>query len=375
MHSPSSHLNHPKELPHKRSVGEVSEKIIKLVWDESFSQSLRTIETTLSALSLELEQACTRTQDPTSDYQERLKRSEDELEAILKQDPVRKELFERLLASIDSGHAIKKSLFHEVFFDRLMMLWPRAQKVSEPVVFKFYKFLQNPSYPPHLKIRDCPTDVRPESLLQAFQPIQNEPSIRELDLGINNLWRLTPWALENIFPYLWKIKSLDLNNNYLSELSREELVSIFSNLTHLGHICLKYNQLHTLDGERLWVLFSYLNQVKSMDLASNFLWALPWELLEIIFSHLWNIRNLRLTNNDLFLLEEETLDAIFSQLKKIKRIDLLSNEIHQLDDAQLKAIFSHLENAQEILIENKSSLKTRLELIFPHLRDKFSFVD
>jgi len=370
MHTPSSQPPAHKKLPHTEVLWGITSKISELLDSEAFLPQSEKLERLFTQLDDALDAKINKAWYDYKDYEQRLFRWEEELEAILEQDDELKVLYENLLQATEFAPYLKQVLWDKLLFDRVLELWPPPQEFSEPVTFSFDRLKTNPEIPTSLKIKNLPSDVSIQELEEVFLKIENASWVLAIDLTDNNLWTFRKDQLQAIFSHLWNVRSMDLWNNDLRTLDKPSIQAIFSHLWNLRNIDLWYNDLWELDIPSLQTIFSYLWNVRSIDLGGCLFWELDEPNLQAIFSHLWNVRSIDLSDNYVWNLDEPRLHAIFSHLSWVRSIDLSRNNLWILDKPRLQAIFSHLWNVRTIDLStiNLCQLdEPRLQSIFSHL--------
>jgi len=346
MHTPYSHSH--QKYPHSRVLWGITSKISELLDSEAFLLQSQELE----KLSLQLIDALNTKVNKAwydyKDYEQRIFREEDKLEAIVQQDQDLSVHYENILRAIKFAPYLKQALWGKLLFDKLLELWPPAQEFLEPVTFSFAELKTNPEMPSSLEIKNFPSEASVQELEEGFSKIENAPWVQRINLNFNKLWAFLQDQLYAIFSHLWNVRRIDLCGNYLWDLNEPSLHTIFSHLWNLRNIDLWHNDLWTFWKDQLQAIFSYLWSVRSIDLRHNVLWQLDEPRLQSIFSHLWNVRSIDLRRNDLWVLWEDQLHAIFSYLGNVKSIDLRRNDLWVLWEDQLHAIFSHLGNVKSI---------------------------
>jgi len=400
MHTPSFQPPAHKKLPHTEVLWGIKNRISELLDSEAFLPQSEKLERLFTQLDDALDAKINKAWYDYKDYEQRLFREEDKLEAIVQQDQALRVLYENLLQAIEFAPYLKHTLWDRLLFDRVLELWP-PPKVSTSVTFSFDEFKTNPEIPSSLKIKNLPSDASIQELEEVFLKIENAPWVLSIDLTDNNLWTFRKDQLQATFSHLWNVRSIDLSrnlfweldesrlntifshmgsvrslnlrNNDLCQLDELRLQAIFSHLWNVRSIDVSGNDLWNLDEPRLHEIFSHLGNVKNMDLIWNDLWNLDEPRLHAIFSHLWNAISLNLNWNDLWNLDEPRLHAIFSHLWNVRSIDLGGNDLWQLDEPRLHAIFSRLVHIEEVILVSQEE-RSMLESLFPNLIGKIKIV-
>jgi len=401
MHTPTLD---PNTIPtHENTLWGITSKISELLDSEAFFHQSQELERLFTQLNDTLNAKVNKAWYDYSDYEQRLLRWEEELEAILQQDQALKVLYENFLKATEFAPHLKQALWGKLLFDKLIELWPPAQEFSDPVTFSFDRLKRTLSIPPYIIIRDLPTQASSKELGEAFSKIENTSwvhkmslnsshliafiqnkiqafisfrwfshlwNVRSIDLRWNDLWKLDEPRLHAIFSHLSWARTINLSANELWQLDKPRLQAIFSHLWNVRSIDLSGNSLCELDEPSLNALFSHLGNMRSIDLSWNDLWILDLPRLQTIFSHLWDVRSIGLRYNDIWHLDEPSLQSIFSHLKNVRKIDLWYNNLWELDEPRLQAIFSHMSwvRSIELDLNNLWELdKPRLQAIFSHL--------
>jgi len=402
MHTPSFQPPAHKKLPHTEVLWGIKNRISELLDSEDLLHQSQELERLFTQLIDALDAKVNKAWYDYKDYEQRLFRQEDKLEAILAQDQALSVLYENILKATKFAPHLKQALWSRLLFDKLLELWS-PPKVTTPVTFSFDRLKRTPSIPPYIIIKDLSTQASSKELGEAFSKIENTPwvhemslnssrliafiqnkiqafisfrwfshlwNVRSIDLSWNNLWKLDEPRLQSIFSHLGNVKSIDLWDNGLWQLDEPRLQAIFSHLWNIRSIDLRNNRLRNLDEPRLQAIFSYLWNAKNIDLRYNDLWYLDVSRLHAIFSHLWNVRSISLMRNVLWQLDEPSLQSIFSHLWNVRSMDLSWNNLWKLDEPRLQAIFSHLGNVRSLKLWDNGLWKLdepRLCAIFSHL--------
>jgi len=421
MHTPSSQPPAHKKLPHTEVLWGIKNRISEILDSETFLLQGQELEKLFMQLNDTLDAKVNKAWYDYKDYEQRLLRWEEELEAILLQDQDLRVHYENILRAIEFAPYLKQALWDKLLFDRLLELWPSAQEFLEPVTFSFAELKTNPGIPSSLDIKNIPSDATVQELEELFSKIENTPWVLSIGLTDNNLWTFRkdqpqaffphPWnarsinglwdfdesRLQAIFPHLWNarsinglwdfdesrlqaiffhlwdVRSIDVRGTDLWKLNEPSLQAIFSYLGNVRSLKMWNNRLWKLDESRLHAIFSHLGNVRSIDLNWNVLWTFDKPRLQAIFSHLGSVRSIDLGMNNLWQLDEPSLQAIFSYLGNVRSLKLGGNGLWQLDEPSLQAIFSHLIHIGEVILDSREEV-ARLESLFPHLIGKFKIV-
>jgi len=234
MHTPTLD---PNTIPtHENTLWSITSRISELLDSEAYQHQSQKLQDQLTRFQETLKAKSEEAQYYYKDYEERLLRWEEELEAIVQQDQDLRVLYENLLKAIEFAPYLKQTLWDKLLSDRVLELWPSPQEFSEPDTISFDELKTTPSIPPYIMIKDLPSDASVQELEEVCLKIENAPWVLSIDLTGNNLWGFQKDQLQSIFSHLWNMKRIILWDNNLWELDKPRLHAIFSLLGNVKSI-------------------------------------------------------------------------------------------------------------------------------------------